>query len=249
MNNIKKIVEFIYWLYQLYLTKNEAFDELIEDSRDYELLGNAIDPNMPKKFIFEPRKFVNQNVDWYKMSCTAQATCEASNTIRKIKADKTNNSWFTHWDYMVEQGLWWRQRWAYLIDAIKSAKDRWILDMYYRVRSIEQMKDVIYSYSTLIVTWSSKINRTRLKQTNYIVDKVDSWYWHAFYVLWFDDEKELIVCANSYWDKYWDKGKFYIPYNLFFDLVFNSCYSIVVNPEWTKLSREELFEKFSILKK
>lgn len=251
---LKYIIESIYWFYKKFLSKDEAFDEIIKDPRDY-YLGNAwIQEQKPSKFLMKVKRFINQNVIWYKSSCTAQATSEAWNTQRKLKADKNTHSWFNLWDIMKALWLWAEWRWAYLIDALKQWEKEWVIDWYYRVKTHEEIKSALYKWHT-IVTWSNKINWSKIKNTNYVVTEVSKWYWHAFYIPgWlnnfiYDIYKWAYPCANSYWEEYWDKWMFYIPYELFDKVTFNSTYAVVVNPEWSKMTKEELFEQYKLKRK
>jgi hypothetical protein len=245
MQLIKLIVEFIYWLYQLYLTKNEAIDEIIKDERDYELAWEILD-TFPEEFIYEPNEIYNQAINWYRSSCTCQWTVGASNVIRKYKKDENIKSPFKLWDILKEKKLGKEWAWAFLIDAIKEAKTAWKIDGYYRVMTIDAIKKALYN-TDMIVTWSNKIDWKALQETWYKVDKVSKWSWHAFYICWWN--KEGFIAINSYSDKYWLKGKFIIPFDLFLKLAFNSTYAVVVNPEWTKLTRDELYNNYSVTKK
>lgn len=241
----KNTVEFLYNLNNKYLNKEvTALDEVIKDYLDYELAWDISD-NMPQSFLYNPREIFDQRKDWYRSSCTAQGTWWASDTIRKYKADKRRISPFVLWDEVKKRKLGKEWQGAYLIDTIKVAKDLWKIDWYYRVLTHEAIKKALYN-TDIIATWSTKIDWKRLWETWYILDKVSIWSWHAFYIIWWNEIGYIAV--NSYSDKYWNKGTFTIPYDLFFKVAFNSTYALVVNPEWTKLSREELHKKYLLTK-
>ena len=243
---IKNITEFILNIKAKYFEKEtSALDEKIKDNLDYEMAGN-IEDVFPISFKYKPRQVFNQYITWYKSSCTAQWTWWASDTIRKFKADNREISPFKLWDEVKKRNLGKEWEGAYLIDTIKVAKDLGKIDWYYRVLTHEAIKKALYN-TDLIVTWSNKIDWKRLQETWYIVDKVSKWSWHAFYIIWWDEVG--YIAMNSYSDKYWNKWTFTIPYDLYFQIAFNSTYAVVVNPEWTKLSREELYKKYSITKK
>lgn len=251
---LKYFIESLYWFYKKFLSNDEAFDEIINDPRDYKLGNDWIQEQKPSKFIIKVARFVNQNVFWYKSSCTSQWTNEAANTQRKLKADDTRTSWFDMRDLMKKLWLWAEWIWAYWIDAIKLAKKLWIIDWYYRVKTNEEIKSALYKWHT-VVSWSTKINWKKLHSTNYVVTESSSWSWHFYYINWWDKNftyykfKWVFTCPNSYWENYWDKWMFYIPFELFNKVAFNSTYAIVVNPEWSKLSREELFKKYKLKKR
>ena len=92
---LKSIIELYYWFYKKFLSVDEAFDEVIKDPRDYYLWNSWIQEQKPKRFKWRVARFINQNVLWYRSSCTSQATNEAGNTQRRAKADNTRTSWFT----------------------------------------------------------------------------------------------------------------------------------------------------------
>lgn len=242
----KNTIEFLYNFNNKYLNKDtEALDEVIKDPLDYEIAWN-IDTTFPEEFIYDPRQIFDQRVNWYRSSCTAQWTAWASDTIHKYKASKQKVSPWALRDEVKKRWLGKEWNWAYLIDTIKVAKDLFKVDWYFRVLTHEALKQALYN-TNIIVTWSSKIDWKRLWETWYIVDKVSVWSWHAFYLVWWN--KIGYVAMNSYSDKYWKNWTFIIPYDLFFKVAFNSTYALVVDPQWTKYSREELYQKYLVTKK
>lgn len=239
----KITIEFIFNINKKYFDKKtSALDEVIKDYKDFELAG-WIEDTFPLEFEYKPDEIFNQAKDWYRYSCTSQWTCWSSNVSRKYKADKTKVSPFELWDEMKKRWLGKEWLWAYLIDTIKTWKELNFINWYYRVSNNNQIKKAIYNVD-LVVTWSWKINWKQLKLDKYIVKSKSVWEWHAFYLIWWN--KVWFIAMNSYWEKYWLWWTFIIPYDIFWDIAFVSTYAIVVNPEWTKLSREELYKKYLI---
>ena len=240
---LRKTINFIVNMKAKYFEKDTlAYDEVALDPRDYEMAW-YIEDEFPEEFEYEPKEIYNQAINWYRSSCTCQWTVGASNVIRKYKKETNSKSPFKLWDILKEKKLGKEWNGAYLIDAITQAKAVGKIDWYYRVLTIDAMKKALYR-TDMIVTWSNKIDWKKLQETKYIVDKVSKWSWHAFYICWWN--KKWFIAVNSYSDKYWLKGKFIIPFNLFFPLAFNSTYAVVVNAEWSKLSRDELFTKYKL---
>ena len=243
---LKQLIDFLWNIKAKYYDiETLAYDEIIKDVRDYEIAWD-ITQDFPETFIYKPRRIFNQSQDWYRSSCTAQWTAWWADVIRKYKADKTFNSPFTLWDTVKSLWLWSEKYWAFLIDTIKVAKDNLFIDWYYRVATIDWIKSALYRWD-LIVTWSNKINWKTLQTTWYVVDKVDKWNWHAFYISWWN--KEWFIAVNSYSEKYWNKWTFTIPFKLFLWVSFNSTYAITINPKWATLTREELYDTYKIIKK
>lgn len=247
--SIKHIIDFISNIKAKYFEKDTlAYDEYIKDYRDYELAWEDSSEVIifPDEFEYIPREIFNQNIEWYRSSCTAQWTWWASDTIRKYKADKTRISPFVLRDIVKTKWLWKEWVWAYLIDTIKTALSNTFIDWYYRISSILDMKKALYRWD-LIVTWSNKIDWKQLHIDKYIVKKESKWSWHAFYLTWWNDI--WFIAMNSYSNKYWLNWKFIIPFDLFFKVAFNSTYAITVDPEWTKYTRDELYKKYLVSKK
>lgn len=243
---LKRLIDFLWNIKARYFEKDTlAYDEIVKDVRDYEMAGN-IDDIFPSSFKYKPRQIFNQAKDWYRSSCTAQWTWGASDTIRKFKADKREISPFLLWDEVKKRKIGKEWQWAYLIDTIKTAKDMWKIDWYYRVLTHEAIKKALYN-TDLIVTWSNKIDWKRLWETWYIVDKVSSWSWHAFYIVWWNEI--WYIAMNSYWEQYWLKWTFIIPYDVFEKVAFNSTYAITVDPEWASYTPEELYRRYLVNKK
>ena len=175
----------------------DSYDELIYN---YDELAWG-DVELPKSVILETWYHQNQRADWWNMWCThysrAEASnyltwkrlqgsylCETSQTLDKLKGDYTKNP----------------------IDRIR--KD-WIISWYAQVKTLLAIKHSLANKRP-IATWSNKINwaETKLSWTAVIW----TWSWHRFHIIGYDDDKQVLICKNSYWPDYMIKGNFYIKY-------------------------------------
>lgn len=243
---LKQSIDFLWNIKARYFEKDTlAYDEIVKDIRDYELMWND-ETIFPEQFIYRPRRIFNQSKTWYRSSCTAQWTAWAADALRKSKSDKTFMSPFDLWDIVKEQWLWKEWVWAFLIDTIKVAMKNWFIDWYYRVLTHSAIKQALYNWS-MIVTWSNKINWRTLQETWYIVKEPWVGSWHAFYISWWN--QQWYVAYNSYWEQYWLKWTFIIPYDVFEKVAFNSTYAIAVDPEWASYTPEELYKIYLVNKK
>ncbi len=249
---IREIVNFLFNIRAKYFDKKtSAFDELMEDTRDW--AWNIEPIKKPREFIMNDNRFVNQNLKNYTMSCGSQWTCNSINNQLWYKQDKeTYRSWFVLFDTLVRLWLASRTLWSYVIDNITTAKKIWYLDWYYSVKTIEEIKNAIYNLNS-VVTGSKTIDWSQCK--DWLVKSVSSWYGHCFELCGWNDDKIIwdytwwFYCRNSYWKDFQDNWWFWIPYDLYDKILFNTRKAIIVNPEWSKLSREELFEKYKLRKK
>jgi hypothetical protein len=159
------------------------------------------------------------------------ATTNAINEWNLLKWINTNYKWEVLWNRMVELWLLNPSVWAYVIDAIKIAKDMWWFTSYYQVNTVEQIKTALYRWY-VIVTWTNRIDWKDAR--DWTVDHIWSWSWHAFTITGYQDRKRIkrlkvdntkkwlhkgwyiwcVVCENSYWETYWDEWWFWIPYEL-----------------------------------
>lgn len=100
----KTIRDVINWLYNC-LTNSAVYDVVVADGRDLQYKDKAGYADSaaarPSKFSVVDDEFVNQNVDGYKMSCTAQSVCNAINNSGKIWHINNTYSGFKLFDKAV----------------------------------------------------------------------------------------------------------------------------------------------------
>ena len=205
-----------------------AYDERIKDSRDLnisELAWSWEFENMPRKFEVQDWKFQNQDVDGYKMSCTAMDVTNCINNSHFIKKRPERYSWFDLFDIAVDLDLASRTNGAYTIHLIKLAKALGYIVKYYQCDTNMDSKLAIYK-GLCVATGSNKIDWRKCR--DWLVTEISTWPWHSFCKVWWDDDKIVgeytgaFKCENSYWDKYQDKWCFWLPYALCPDILHNT---------------------------
>lgn len=208
-------------------------------SIDYELFAWS-EVELPKKYVLNNDRTQHQGItEETAYMCTAFANTEWANEILYKRWNNKSHKWITLGRYMVEKWLLDIKSGAYIIDAVKCAKDIWIINGYTTIKTIQQIKESIYKDRPIVV-WSNQINRKETQISPFIATRKSS-YWHAFVIVWYDDERWVLICENSYGNMF-DKWRFYIKYDDF-DILYFSKFSIFINDDnFTKLNylKEEL---------
>ena len=206
-----------------------AYDERIKDSRDLnisELAWSWEFENMPRKFEVQDWKFQNQDVDGYKMSCTAMDVTNCINNSHFIKKRPERYSWFDLFDIAVDLDLASRTNGAYTIHLIKLSKALGYIVKYYQCDTVNEIKLAIYK-GLNVATGSNKINWNDCLHDG-LVKNVSTGSWHAFPIVWWDDNKKIwnyvwaLKCENSYGSSYQDKWYFWIPYDIAIAVLHNT---------------------------
>jgi len=114
--------------------------------------------------------------------------------------------------------------WTYIVNWPKYLKMKWLIKWYALIHTLDEIKHSIDN-NRPVSTWSNKINWRAWLNAPYILSEWPS-YWHAFLIIWYDDEKQLLTIKNSYWKERFDNGKNYLKYSDIW-LLFNSKYSLI----------------------
>lgn len=193
-------------------------------SIDYELMW--ANKEIPSKYVLNDNYLQDQSLlEETAYMCTAFANTSWANEILHKRLNPTKYNGLKLWAYMVWKWLLDTKAWAYIIDAVKSSKEMWIINGYTTVRTLEEIKSAIAN-DRPVVCGSNKINRKLTFPAPYIAVRWDS-YWHCFFISWYDDEKQVLICENSYWILF-DKGRFYIKYSDI-DILFPSKFAIYID--------------------
>ena len=231
---IRGILNYLLNFIEKYIKWAEALDEIITDHRDKEYKLGEQHYSMPSSFEVVDKKFVNQKVRGYKMSCTAQCVSIASNNSGKIWGVNNKYSGFILFDLMVEKLLASRTKGAYLIHAIKEAYKLSWFHAYYSCSNLQAIKAALYDGCN-VVTGSVKIDWKECRYDG-LVKTISKGSGHAFTIVWWDDDKVIegyvgaLKIENSYWNTYAGTGYFYVPYALINKgILFNTKKALVVN--------------------
>jgi hypothetical protein len=146
------------------------------------------------------------------------------------------------WNKMVELWKLDINAWAFIIDWPDTLKDLNFISWYAIINTLDEVKKSI-TLNQPVITWSKNIDWR--KMTWSIALRWAS-YWHAFCIIWYDDEFEHLIVKNSYWNKTYDKWRFYINYEDF-DLLFYSKFSIIDKKDNSILKyKNKLMENITI---
>lgn len=235
-NKLYRSISFIINIRRRYFdSRTFIYDERISDHRDHKLWGISVPfDELPDDFILNDFRYQNQSIESNLfMSCTAQSTTNAANQriYTKLggkfskKAKELFYSGKQLWNKMLEKGLASLTQWAYLIDAIKVAKEENIISEYFQTTTLSEILNAIY-VGKPVIAWSTKIDWSKCE--DWFVKYIWKWDWHAFVLMWFDkdviiwDYKWAICCENSYWEDYQINWYFWIPFDLVEKILFNT---------------------------
>jgi len=111
---------------------------------------------------------------------------------------------------------------AYIVDWPKLLLKKWLIKWYALVKTIEEIKHSIANNRPVVCG----SNRIIWGDTAPYILKEGKSYGHAVVIIWYDDEREVLIIKNSYWKDKYDKWKNYLLYKDFW-LLYNSKYSLL----------------------
>jgi hypothetical protein len=102
----------------------------------------------------------------------------------------------------------------YLKAAINEARKNWIIEWFVWVeKTVEEMRKAL-SMWIYIYTWSANWWRGKYKSPyEYVVRTDGKRVWHAWPIVDDDPQNKRFVVLNSFGEKRWDGGYFYLPYD------------------------------------
>lgn len=190
-------------------------DKVDERNIPYELICKLwwVNNELPKSYILNDGFILNQDIlEKYYYACVF---FWESNNINEIY----NKFWIrriiTNWKDLADEAI---SKWvldikqgAFLIDWPKIAKDMGLINWFAIVSALEEIKHSIVNFWPISV-WSNSIDWKETLTNNNIAVAWSS-YGHKFIIVWYDDEKELLICENSFWKNYNDNWRFYLKYS------------------------------------
>jgi len=195
------------------------------DERDYKYsdVFDIAGWGIPAKTIDLDTDYQNQSLEEItKYMCVFYNTAHWTNILNKIEWSKVFSKWKDLWLEAIDLWLLNPKAGAYIISWPKLLKKKWLISWYTRVSSIEEIKHSIMN-NRPVSTWTNKI------VWNYQKPYIVSWgssYWHAFLIIWYNDDKQLLTIKNSYWKEKFDNWLNYLKYSDIW-LLFNGRYSLI----------------------
>ncbi len=217
------------------MNKNYALD--LVDERDYqveELLGKV--ENLPNKIFLADDEIQNQRYkDPY--GCVFYTWSSISNTMNYLAWEPERISGHRLSQIAIQKWLLNPEKGAYIISSPKLLKELGYITWFARCRSLQDIKLSLY-HKKPVQTGSNTISWSKTKKNNNIAVKGSS-YGHSFFICWYDDEKELLKCENSYWPEEYDHWYFYIKYSDL-NLLYLSKYVMTDKPNAETLYKEKI---------
>lgn len=88
--------------------------------------------------------------------------------------------------------------------------ERWYLKWFQDVPTLWWARILAKKWIPILVTinWIDWQNTSKDPFIISVQDRIGA---HSFCIIWYDSIRKLFKCQNSYWDKWWDHGYFYLP--------------------------------------
>lgn len=214
------------------------------DSRDIkweEIASNEDEFELPRRFVLDNGVTTDQ---WRTNHCVGFGSTEGKNEwanyykmdVPYLDPDKTVNYIKENLDDQISIRGTWIYNWP------KALKQMGEIYAYYSVKTLEQFKKAIYLGCT-IQTGTNKLSWSMTSRNWVAVMK--SWGGHHMNVVWFDDDLTradgywktytgFLIIENTWWEKWWDRGRYYLPYELMDKVLFNTRLAMIVNKEATE---------------
>jgi len=212
-----------------WINKDFALDK--SDERDYKY--DDVFPEEIAGIILPKKKVIDLKTDYQnqaleeitKYMCVFYNTAHGTNILNDIEWSlKETIKWKELWLEAIDLWLLDPNAWTYIVSWPKLLKRKWLISWYVKVNWLQEIKQSIYNNRPISV-WTNNINWKETKKVPYIAIWGQS-YWHAFLIIWYDDEKELFYCKNSYWKETFDNWINYLKYSDLW-LLFPSKYSLI----------------------
>jgi len=192
--------------------------------------------DLPSYVLLDTDEVQDQKADWYKMWCVNYSISEASNYLNL----KNTNGWDLCDISTTRDDVYW----DYVINWAKLAKKEWIIKAYFQVDSLYEIKLSLFEKNP-VHSWSNKIDRSTIINSPYVASWT-GWPWHSFHIIGFDDSEEHLICKNSWWEKRYDQGKFYISYDKYNKLLFHTRLSIIETEDSLIALRKKIMEEITL---
>jgi len=164
------------------------------------------------------------------MVCVFYTWSSVSNTMNYIAKEDKRISWNDLCKIAEEKELLNPKVWAYIISSPKLLLELWYINSFGRCRTLVDIK-LALSHKKPVQTGTNSIDWNKTIQNKNIAVRGES-YGHSFFICWYDDERQLLICENSYWKEEFANWYFFIKYEDL-DLLFDSKYIMTDTPRET----------------
>lgn len=146
------------------------------------------------------------------------------------------------------------KRWTRIKNWAIWARKLWWIRWFSYINTLEEIKKSL-TYWMSVNTWTDKLSWSWTRKNNYIATLWKGW-WHDMNICWYDDnlvlswidwreEKWFFIIENSWWNKWWDNGYYYVPYRIAEKVFFNTKISIMVDIDKTKDYTQNMLDKLT----
>lgn len=209
-----------------------------DDERDYdydELAWSSEQVALPRKVLLDTGHVQNQFKAWYRMGCVYFSAWEGSNWSTKERLQGGE---------LCDESLTWDSEiWDYVRNWTLLLKSRWTIKWFSKAKTLNSVKKALAD-QRVILTWSNKINRNLTKKNN--IASWVSWSWHAFHLIWYDDDQEWLIAKNSSWKENYDNWLFYIKYEDFEKYLFNTKDVLIEDEDTIIAYKKKIMSEISI---
>ena len=224
----------------------ETFARDLPDERDYnydEIFG--AEQKLPWKHIIDDEDYQDQSLEEItKYMCVFYSSSHGSNIQNYIELSDDYIEGKELGLIALDKWLLDPKAWAYIQSWPKLLRDLGYIDGWAKVNTIVEIKHSIYNDRPRVV-WSNKIDWGTASVYPFIAKEGNS-YGHAFTIIGYDDNKELLICKNSYGTEKFDNGLFYIDYFDYQSILFPSKYSLIDSEDDILKYKREIMEGINI---
>ncbi len=220
-----------------------AIDKIDDRDYDAETLLWAVE-NLPKQVFLKDDEIQNQRIK-DPMGCVFYTWSSISNTMNYIAWESQRISWHDLSAIAIERKLLNPKKWAFISSSPKLLKDLWYITAYANCNSLNQIRLALF-HKKPVQTWSRRIDWKETRANNNIAIEW-SVYWHSFFICWYDDNKKLLICENSYWEESYTNWYFFIKYEDI-NLLFNWKYVMTDKVDADLLYKKQIMENINIEK-
>ncbi len=159
----------------------------------------------------------NQGADPYtKMACGSYSQIHGTNTHNTYNIEWMTYDPYLHWQAFVEAHKTDTydpiEQWSSIQAQLAFQKKQWYITGRVKIFTAQEAEENLIKWRT-IVTWSMNIDWKKTKASADKIAVIGKWAAHLVVIVWYNRDKELLVCMNSYWPDYMDKGFFYVRYS------------------------------------
>lgn len=137
------------------------------------------------------------------------------------------------------------KQWTFIENWSYWARKLWRIEAYVFCKTIYDLQKALVLVWP-ISTWTNKINWATLRKNNFIAIPASGWG-HFINIVWYNTKienaiystdwkeyKDYFIVENTWWDKWGNNGRYFIPFEFVLEILFNIKISNIINKELNK---------------